>query len=187
MAPGKAEFLIFLMLWLIGLALILLLFGWFALNRANRLRRESGLPGGRLIYADTDLENWQPNDQPLYSETYRLIGKPDYLVETSKGIIPVEIKSGDAPKIPYFGHLLQVAAYCLLVEETTGQTPPHGLLKYADALYEVDFTQELRRELLETMADMRQARLAQNVSRSHEQPGKCAACGLRKQCDEALV
>jgi CRISPR-associated exonuclease Cas4 len=88
--------------------------------------------------------------------------------------------------VPYLGHLLQLAAYCLLVEETSGQTPPHGLLKYADALYEVDFTQELRRELLETIAAMRQARLAKTVGRSHQQPGKCAACGFLHMCDEAL-
>jgi CRISPR-associated exonuclease Cas4 len=60
------------------------------------------------------------------------------------------------------------------------------LLKYADALYEVDFTPELRQELLLTLAEMRQARLAENVSRNHQQPNKCAACGFRHTCNEAL-
>jgi CRISPR-associated exonuclease Cas4 len=173
--------------WLFLLALGLLFLGWLALRRSRRLRQESGLPLGRLVYADTTSESWQPAQKPLYAGAYGLIGKPDYLVETAKGIIPVEVKSSSAPNIPYLGHLLQLAAYCLLVEATTGQTPPHGLLKYADALYEVDFTRELRQELLETMAGMRQARLAENVSRSHDQPGKCNACGLRHACDEALA
>ncbi len=172
------------MLWLAALALILFVFGWLAQARSARLRQESGLPTGRLVYADSTT--WQPAPQPLYSQTYQLIGKPDYLVETEDGVIPVEVKSARAPQVPYLGHLLQLAAYCLLVEETSGQTPPHGLLKYADALYEVDFTLELRRELLETMAEMRQARQAEIVRRSHQQPGKCAACGFRDNCDEAL-
>lgn len=175
------------MLWLIALALILLLSGWLLLGRSTAMRRGSGLPPGRLSYADTASPEWRLNHQPLYSATYNLVGKPDYLVETKKGIIPVEVKSTRSPDIPYLGHLLQLAAYCLLVEETTGQRPPHGLLKYADALYEVDFTQELRRELLDTLAEMRQARLAESVHRSHQQPHKCAACGFGPICDEALT
>ena len=175
------------MVWLGALALILLVFGWLALGHSARLRQESGLPTGRLVYADSAGVDWRPTPKPFYSATYQLTGKPDYLVETDEGIIPVEIKSTHAPTIPYLGHLLQLAAYCLLVEEATGRTPPHGLLKYADALYEVDFTQELRHELLATMAQMRQARLAKTVHRSHQQPGKCSACGFAYQCDEALT
>lgn len=174
------------MLFLLVLALFLLLLGWLSWSRSTNLRLESGLPAGRLIYADTDDTAWRPPEKPLYSENHNLVGKPDYLVETPRGIIPVEVKSGRAPSVPYLGHLLQLAAYCLLVEETTGRTPPHGLLKYADALYEVDFTWELRRELLATLQEMRQARRANNVRRSHQQPAKCAACGFRFTCGEVL-
>ncbi len=174
------------MLWFLALAFILLLCGWLAFQRSTRLWEKSGLPTGRLVYADGLDEAWQPTQQPLYSATYRLIGKPDYLVETEEGTIPVEVKSTPTPQVPYLGHLLQLAAYCLLVEETIGRTPSHGLLKYANTLYEVDFSPELRRELLNTMAEMRQARLSDNVRRNHQQPNKCAACGLRHACDEAL-
>ncbi len=174
------------MLWLAALAVVLLLLGWLALRRAGSLRAESGLPAGRLIYADTYPTDWHPPAKPLYSPGYNLVGKPDYLVRTAQGIIPVEVKSSSAPDLPYLGHLLQLAAYGLLVEETTGQSPPRGLLKYTDALYEVDFTPELRQELLDTLAEIRQARLAENVSRSHDQPAKCRTCGWRYACDEAL-
>ncbi len=172
--------------WLTAIAIILMLLGWFSLRRGATLHQETGLPTGRLIYADSHNQDWQPVIQPLYSATYGLVGKPDYVVETFKGLIPVEIKSSPAPEIPYLGHLLQLAAYCLLLEETNGQTPPHGYLKYADALFEVDFTSELRHELFDTLADMRQDRLADNVARNHNQPRKCAACGLAGVCDEAL-
>lgn len=138
------------------------------------------------MYADKHSQEWQPTVTPIYSARYGLVGKPDYLVETAKGIIPVEVKSSATPEIPYLGHLLQLAAYCLLVEDSRGQTPPHGLLSYSDALYEVDFTPELRAELLDTLDDMRQARLEENVPRSHHQPGKCLACGFFAVCDEAM-
>ncbi len=176
------------MIWLFGVSLLLLLFGWLAFKRATALHKESGLPQGRLVYMDTHGKDWQESPQPLYSATHRLVGKPDYLVETPKGVIPVEVKSSAAPEVPYLGHILQLAAYCLLVEETTGRKSPHGLLKYADALYEVDFTEELKAELLFTMEEMRQARTdIVNVARNHNQPGKCAACGFNGMCEESLV
>ena len=175
-----------MMLWLLSFALALIVWGWLLLGRAKTLRQESGLPVGKLIYADTTTEAWQRNDQSLYAAAYHLTGKPDYLVRTGQGTIPVEVKSTNAPEVPYLGHLLQLAAYCLLVEETTGQTPPHGLLKYADALYQVDFSHELREELLTTMANMRQAYTAETVQRSHEQPAKCRSCGFFERCEEAL-
>jgi CRISPR-associated exonuclease Cas4 len=175
------------MSWLLIIAVLLLLGGYFSTVRSRKLQQLTGLPVGRLVYADTHGQDWRPAPKPLYSPRYRLAGKPDYLVETARGLIPVEVKSGAAPEAPYLGHLLQLAAYCLLIEETTGQAPPHGLLKYADALFEVDFTRELRAELLETMSDMRRARLARNTPRNHNQPGKCAHCRFRQVCDEALI
>lgn len=175
------------MAWLFGVGLLLLVVGWLMLRRSTTLRRQTGLPEGRLIYADTSGQNWQATPQPLFSATYQLVGKPDYLVQTPTGMIPVEVKSSAAPRVPYLGHILQLAAYCLLVEEATGQTPPHGLLKYADALFEVDFNRELRAELLQVMAQVRRARLMPNVPRNHDQPGKCVACGFFERCDEALA
>ncbi|MCB0166824.1 MAG: Dna2/Cas4 domain-containing protein [Anaerolineae bacterium] len=171
---------------LFAVALVLLLLGWLSLRRATAVRRKTGLPEGRLVYVDHHRRDWQPNDKPFYSATYRLVGKPDYLVETPQGIIPVEVKSGAAPDIPYLGHLLQLAAYCLLIEDTTGRPPPHGWLKYADALFEVDYTPELRTELLDTLVAVRRDRPADNVSRSHDQVNKCRACGLNYACDETL-
>ncbi|MCB0176895.1 MAG: Dna2/Cas4 domain-containing protein [Anaerolineae bacterium] len=171
---------------LLALALILLLLGWLSLRQAATVRRKTGLPEGRLVYVDHHRRDWQPNDKPFYSATYRLVGKPDYLVETLHGVIPVEVKSGAAPDVPYLGHLLQLAAYCLLIEDTTGRQPPHGWLRYADALFEVGYAPELRTELLDTLTAIRRDRQVNNVSRSHDQVNKCRACGLNYACDEAL-
>jgi CRISPR-associated exonuclease Cas4 len=174
------------MTWFLLLAAIMLLLGGgLAQWGARQMRHRTGMPRGRLIYADT--HTWQNTPQPLYSARYRLAGKPDYLVQTGDGVIPVEVKSSMAPQVPYLGHILQVAAYCLLVEETSDQTPAHGWLKYADALFEIDFTWELRQELLDTMTTMRQSRMLADVPRSHDQPGKCVHCHFFEQCDEALT
>jgi CRISPR-associated exonuclease Cas4 len=150
-----------------------------------RLRKASGLPEGRVIYSDAGA--WQRNEQSLFSRNHQLVGKPDYLVQTPKGIVPVEVKSGAAPAQPREGHVLQLAAYCLLVEEQMGQRVPHGIIKYADKQFAVDYTPALKAELLYVMGEMRTARTNGGARRDHGEPRKCAACGLRDECDERLV
>ncbi|MFQ5611226.1 MAG: CRISPR-associated protein Cas4 [Anaerolineae bacterium] len=165
-------------------ALVLMGLGWRLWRQSRSERRESGLPQGRLIYADTG--SWRPVRRPLFSPRYNLTGKPDYVLETGAGLIPVEVKSAAGPAVPHLGHLLQLAAYCLLVEETSGRTPAHGLLQYQDRLFEVDFSRELRQELLETMAAIRADRELEVVARSHRSEARCRRCGFKAVCDEAL-
>lgn len=169
---------------LAALAIIALLGGGFVLRQATGTRRAAGLPTGRVVYADTG--DWRPPEAPLFSATNRLTGKPDYLVETRAGLVPVEVKSSVAPPQPYPSHVLQLAAYCLLVEEAEGRTPPYGLIKYADAVFEVEYTPTLRRELLALMEDMQRDR-RRGAPRSHDEPRRCAGCGYRQACDQSLV
>ena len=150
-----------------------------------RLRKASGLPAGRVIYSDAGA--WQRNEQSLFSRSHQLVGKPDYLVQTGEGIVPVEVKSGAAPAQPREGHVLQLAAYCLLVEEQLGERVPHGIIKYADKQFAIDYTPALKAELLRVMAEMRNARTHDGAHRDHNEPRKCAACGLREACDERLM
>src|SRR5512136_3059487 len=84
---------------LIALAVLALLVGWLALRAAGRARRSAGLPAGRIVYADTG--DWRPLEKPLCSSEHGLTGKPDYLVQTRSGLVPVEVKSGAAPARPY--------------------------------------------------------------------------------------
>jgi CRISPR-associated exonuclease Cas4 len=167
------------------LALLLALAAVIAWLRAGRLRTQSGLPSGRVFYADTGA--WRRPEAPLFSARYQLTGKPDYLVEASGRIVPVEVKSGPAPPRPYRSHRLQLAAYCLLVEEFYRQAPPHGLLRYSDGTVVVEYTAELRDELLAVLQAMRQDACALQVPRSHDHAARCRACGFRAHCGEALA
>lgn len=170
------------------LAVLALIGGWLALSRATRARHATGLPPGRVVYADTG--DWRPPDAPFFSATYGLTGKPDYLVKTRAGAVPVEVKSGSAPPQPYASHVLQLAAYCLLVEEAEGRAPPYGLIKYADAVFEVEYTAALRRGLLGLLDAMRRLHARggrRGVPRSHDEPHRCARCGYREMCDQSLA
>lgn len=166
------------------LALAALIGGRLALRQATRARHLAGLPPGRVVYVDTG--DWGSPDKPFFSARYRLTGKPDYLVETRAGLIPIEVKSRAAPPQPFSSHVLQLATYCLLVEESEGRAPPHGLIKYADTAFEVDYTPDLRRELLALLDGMRSS-FQGEVHRSHEETRRCAGCGYRPVCDQSLV
>ena len=170
---------------MIAIALALLVLGVILLLMARWQRQKSGLPAGKVIYTDTG--DWQRNDRPLFSDRFRLVGKPDYLVQQGNAIIPVEVKSTRLNgRPPYDSHKMQLAAYCLLVEDVLSQRPAYGILKYADATFRLDFDDALRGQLLETMAAMRRASHARNAPRSHHDPVRCRFCGYRESCDQAL-
>lgn len=171
--------------WLLLVALLLGGLGLWLLVRAGAARRQTGLPVGRVTYADTGA--WERCERPLFSNRYRLTGKPDYLVRSREGIVPVEVKSGAAPPQPHTAHLLQLAAYCLLVEEQEGRTPLYGILKYDDRAFEVDYTPALRGELLRTLEAIRRDLYARSVDRNHDDPARCRGCGYRQRCDRSLV
>jgi CRISPR-associated exonuclease Cas4 len=186
------------LLYLAGLVLLLVAFGaWLA---ARRGARRADLPEGRIIYSDTGAPvgriapvslnvRGERQEKPLLSHRHGLIGRPDYLVQVDEGIVPVEAKSANCPAsgVPYESHLMQLACYCLLVEEALEASVPYGVIRYRDRQLRVDYTDELRESLLELMAEMREARQAEDVHRSHEEAARCAACSYRKICVESLA
>ena len=165
------------------IALPLLLLAGLALWLALRLRRSTGLPWARVVAQDTLGRSLE---RPLFSRRYGLTGKPDYLIEQRGALIPVEVKPGRRATQPYESDLMQLAAYCLLVEETSGQPPPFGLLRYAEQTFRLDYTPQLRDELLDILDEMRAALEELDCERSHDDSRRCAGCGFATQCDESL-
>jgi CRISPR-associated exonuclease Cas4 len=152
---------------------------------ARRGRAQSGLPEGRVVYVDTG--GWRRPGEALFSRRLLLTGRPDYLVDSGQAVVPVEVKSCRAPMQPYGSHVLQLAAYCLMVEERYGRRPPHGIIKYSDQSFQVEFDSRLEEALLRTMQRMRADLVGGHARRRHHDPRRCAACGFRAACGEALI
>jgi CRISPR-associated exonuclease Cas4 len=172
---------------LISLLIAALLLGAVGLTLLALGRRAwltTGIPMGEVVYSDTD--KWQPVEEPLLSRRYGLVGRPDYLVKVRESgrdwTIPVEVKSRKRPPAADEGHVLQLAAYCLLVEERYNATPPYGLLRYADATLKIPFTQTLRSAVLQAADAIRNSRRAPDVLRSHAEAGRCRRCGYLPAC-----
>lgn len=167
------------LLWLIA-ASVALYFSLSASQKVDAWKDEEGL-NGEIHYVGTD-------SSPLYfSERYGLSGRPDFVLEIDGQLIPGDLKTGRTPKGPLFSHIMQVAAYCLLIAETTKRRPPYGILRYGNVEHEIEFDPELERMLLEKLEEMRALMRTGEVHRNHNRPGKCAGCSRRESCPERLL
>ena len=108
------------------------------------------------------------------------------MVQADGTVIPVEVKSGPAPAKPWAGQVLQLAAYCLLVEVNYAVRPPYGILQYQDRAFAIEYSAELEDDLLDLLDDMRATAGDADVLPSHDQPRRCARCGVRDACDYRL-
>ena len=165
------------LLWLIGASLAL-----YVSIRSARMARQIRVKRsiqGEIKYVD----NGKPS--MLRSENLGLQGRPDYILEIEGEMVPVELKSGRTPKGPLFSHILQVAAYCILLEED-GERVTHGILRYEEAEHEIEYNQDLRAMVLSKLEEMRALKRSGDVHRNHHRPGKCRSCSRREGCPERL-
>lgn len=169
---------------LLLLALALALFAAGLLWYSRRKLVRSGMPSGRLVYSDTGA--WERCKRPLFSARYRLAGKPDYLLAEGQRMIPVEVKPRRQAARPYDSDVLQLAAYCLLVEEAYGSRPRYGLLKYRSGVYSVEYTDALRERVIATIEQMRGQFGRRSPRPNHDDARRCQACGYRTSCESTL-
>jgi len=167
---------------LVALGLTLAL-AWWLRRRSRAMRSTLGLPKGTIVASD--MEGWE-RGETLRAPRYGLVGRPDYLVKQGRRLVPVEVKPQRRAAAPFEADMLQLAAYCLLVEEHTGQRPRHGLLCYRERAFRIPYTRRLRARLLATLEQMRHDAAHNTARRSHADPHRCRQCGLRAFCDESL-
>lgn len=165
--------------WLIG-ASYFLYRSLISTSIASALRDEFRVKG-KIEYIDMD------ESKVFKSDKYGLSGRPDYIMKLADNLIPVEEKKGRTPQGPLFSHILQVAAYCLLIEDTMGKAPPYGLLKYPEREDEIEYNEDLKKVLSAKLDEMREAIRKDEAHRNHDRPGKCRSCSRRDVCDEKLA
>jgi CRISPR-associated exonuclease Cas4 len=166
-------------IWLIG-ASFFLYRSLMSTDIVSRLRDEFRVKG-KIEYIDMD------ESKVFKSDRYGLSGRPDYVIKLADNIIPVEEKRGRTPQGPLFSHVLQVAAYCLLIEDTMGKAPPYGLLKYPEREDEVEYNEDLKKVLVEKLEEMRTIARTGDAHRNHDRPGKCRNCSRKDVCPEKLA
>jgi len=167
---------------LAALALVILLLNDRRSQRARLVaerHRALGLPEGELVYEDADGQG-----KPLSSSAYPLVGKPDYVIKLSDGRpVPIELKLNvhDATA-PHTNHMIQVAAYCLILEDYFEQAPTHGILRYADREFTVDYTSALKKKVIRLLTEMARCSEQQPPPLARQRASKCRACTFQPIC-----
>ncbi len=152
-----------------------------AIENARLLKKENSVQG-QIKY----VGEGKRISPLLFSEKYGLSGRPDYVVEVDGEEVPVEVKTGRNPRGPLFSHILQIAAYCLLLREQNGRAS-YGILRYGDTTHEIEYTEELHNLLLSKLEEMRAIIRSGEVHRNHNRRGKCQNCSRREACPEKLI
>jgi CRISPR-associated exonuclease Cas4 len=149
----------------------------------SRLRSEHqralGLPDGELVYEDADGQG-----EPLSSSEFPLVGKPDYVVQLPDGRpVPIALKPNvhDAT-VPYASHQIQVAAYCLILEDYFEQAPTHGILRYAEREFTVEYTPATRRKVIRLLGQMALCSAQEPPPLARQSVSKCRVCPFQPIC-----
>jgi CRISPR-associated exonuclease Cas4 len=166
----------------IALAVLVIFIAIIILVRTRQQRSHLSIPVGDLVYED----NPQSPGHLLYSHTLKISGKPDFLIQKRNIIIPVELKTGRTPDRPFEGHILQLVAYCHLVEQEYHVRPTHGIIRYPDREFTIEYSAQIEREFKRVVAEMRAKRKMGEIHRNHKSRSKCVVCGFHEYCSERL-
>lgn len=137
------------------------------------------------------VELWEALTPKIRSE-YRISleelgisGKVDQVLVYPDGVIPIEIKSGKAPKEgAWENHRIQLAAYILLLENTFKVSISSGYVKYIDAgvSRRIEVNAFLKDQVRELIQDVRVLLSSSKVPDKCTNTNKCDKCGLKKIC-----
>ncbi len=170
------------LVWLIGASMFLYR-SMRSAEAARVTRAKYEIDSAALVYVDSDREK----PKLFVSKRYGLSGRPDAVLLEEDVHIPVEVKTGRTPRGPLFSHILQIAAYCLLMEEEYGKAPPYGVIRYGDGSHDIEYNDDLKRLVLQKMGEMRACMAKGEAHRNHNRPGKCIHCSRRSVCPERLA
>ncbi len=145
--------------------------------------KKYSVPRGTEIYQDM-----QTSGKVLRSHRWGLTGKPDKIIRKRNRLVVYEYKNSRAEK-PRRGHLLQMGAYFLILEETYPQyTVDYGILKYRNHTYRIENSQKLRDDVIKGADMMRKIASVDGYPvRNHNNPGRCFKCPFKTNCSQSLI
>jgi RecB family exonuclease len=173
-----------------GVALLLLaLAGFVLILNERRVERERlstahkqtlNLPVGELVYENSDGQG-----ELITSDSYPLTGKPAYVMQLDDGrLVPVEVKQIACNTMTAPPHdALLIAADCLILEDYDAKIPPtHGILRYPDREFTVEYTPALRRKVLKRLDEMALCSAQYPPALQKQKVGKCRTCTFQPIC-----
>ena len=152
-------------------------------HESKKFERKTGISLRNVIAGDLKSAL---NSKILFSKEYRIRGKPDIIAidpETRK-YIPVEYKSS-VRETPLESHVIQLVAYCLLLEEEYKTPPPYGVLIYENGRgFRILYTPEQKERLLRIVEEIREYKVSRKIPQVYTaDKNKCLKCGYSYICE----
>ncbi len=137
----------------------------------------------------TDLwESMTPKIKSEYkisAEKLGLSGKIDQVLVYPESIVPIEIKSGSAPKEgAWENHKVQLAAYALMLEDMFNTPIEAGYVKYMDENISrrIEINPFLKDQVKSLIKEVQGLVSSKNLPDKVSNTNKCEKCGLKKIC-----
>ena len=156
-----------------------------ALARANNI---FNFIQEKQVYGTELWENLTPKIKSEYkisAPELELSGKIDQVLVYPDGVVPIELKSGKAPKEgAWDNHKVQLAAYALLLEHIFKIDVKAGYVKYVDENISrrVEINPFLRDQVKDLTKQVKELLDSKNLPNKCKNENKCAKCGLKKIC-----
>jgi len=175
---------IFVILGIVGAAIIII--GNWLKAKGQATEKRLGISADNIGFADVGVDVPIKADpekkiiRNLFSEKYRLAGKPDYLLLGDNNCIPVEIKSSVVSD-PRESDVLQLLTYCLLAEEN-GYKVSFGRLEYQNRIFDIPYGPEERKEVIDILAKIRNTERLNLDQVPQVNDNRCWGCKYRTIC-----
>ena len=121
----------------------------------------------------------------IESDALGLKGKVDRVEKYSDSLVPVELKAGSAPKEGVWeGHLIQLGAYIMLLEEMSRKKIDKGKVVYLSEkdAREVRINPFVRDEIKRLVNEVNMRLEKKELPAFTTNRKKCDSCGLRQDC-----
>jgi CRISPR-associated exonuclease Cas4 len=154
----------------------------FVLRRSARAKeRRWQMPRGKVISVDDG------NGITLTCPKLELVGRIDVILRDGKWFMPEERKTTILEgKSPLDGDVLQVFAYCYLINANLGPVQK-GILKYQNQRFDLNFSQAATDSLIQVLQRIKSLQNEQNVNRSHQFRARCVGCRAHTICFQSLA
>ncbi|MBW2986872.1 CRISPR-associated protein Cas4 [Candidatus Woesearchaeota archaeon] len=125
------------------------------------------------------------SEYKISAEKLGLSGKIDQVLVYPESIVPIEIKSGSAPKEgAWENHKVQLAAYVLMLEDMFNTSIEAGYVKYMDENISrrIEINPFLRDQVKSLVKDVQGLLSSKVLPKKVSNTNKCEKCGLKKIC-----
>ncbi|MBW2973305.1 CRISPR-associated protein Cas4 [Candidatus Woesearchaeota archaeon] len=137
------------------------------------------------------LELWETlipkikSEYKISAEELGISGKIDQVLVYQDGVVPIELKTGKAPKEgAWENHKIQLAAYALLLEDRFNVPITSGYVKYIDENISrrIDINPFLKDQVKDLIKKVRELLDSKKLPKKCTNTNKCEKCGLKKIC-----